>query len=301
MPTAECLIPDINPDCVARRRQVYFYFSLQLLFPNLIFSHPAITQSVGRNFVTAHPLLTARMYSPLSSSPPQTCLNSAIANKQNLPANGYSRASNPATQEWPNTPLTVLESRHSGRSKTYAPLEYEYDDRFGDVRAVGDAQFSRSHIINGGKKKSGRRQKVHRYPEPAQSQESHSVPRYPDVGDDASLEPLPPIDGLPEELPETDLANFQPQPSNDYADEAEPDYDDEGYGDDDDDEDDSETRSRTFVASGTGRIPDDMRPEVDDLPDTHELAADAFLNDREREGDLSIHRYNQDDRSLHDQ
>lgn len=222
-------------------------------------------------------------------------------------------------QEWPlrNTQLVVQESRRNDRRNEHrnehrneernersrehpipAPFapEYEYDDPFPDVRAVGEAQFSRSDMINGSKKKGRhkadrKKKKVHRYPAEPASQESQRMRRYPDVGDEAGYaDQFGPAD----EFPDTDLTHFQPQPSNDYADEADPDYEDDGYGDDDDDEDDSsETRSRTFVASGTGRIPDDMRLEADDAPDFREAASDSFISDREREADRSIDLYKQ--------
>ena len=154
---------------------------------------------------------------------------------------------------------------------------------------MGAAQFTQSHMINGGEKRQKRGRKVHRYPEAASlSQESQPVRRFPD--DDSLMDQYGPA----EEVPDTDLTHFQPQPSNDYADEAEPDYDEDGYGDDDDDEDDSsETRSRTFVASGTGQIPEDMRAEADDTPDVREVAADTFVAEREREADRNIHLYKQ--------
>jgi hypothetical protein len=233
----------------------------------------------------------------------------ANATSNRLFANQLIKSKQTGTRpEWPlqQTGLTVQESRRNDRrngriradpqppaAAALIAAEYEYDDPFADVRAMGEAQFTRSHMINRDKKKNKRRpksvhqEKVHRYPAEPASQESHPVRRYPDIGDET--EQFGPAD----EFAEVDLTNISPQPSNDYADEADPEYEDDGYGDDDDDEDDSETRSRTFVASGTGHIPEDMRLEADDVPDIRETAADSFINDREKDADRSIDYYKQ--------
>lgn len=234
----------------------------------------------------------------------------------------------------PAAKLSAQESRrHSNRDEYQAPPPaplpspkkqpvtpypaYEYDDPYADIRAVGDSQYSQSHLINGEKKsKKTKKRKtsttaderkrgstnmppIHRYPTEPTSQESQPIERYPqytDLPDEGYLEPLGSgPEAYPDEMTESEVSHYQPAPSNDYADEADGDYDEDGYGgdhDDYDDDDSSESRSKTYVASGTGPIPADMRAYgEDDTSDPVEAAADAFISEREREADRSIDYY----------
>lgn len=226
----------------------------------------------------------------------------------------------------PAAKLSAQESRrHSNRDEYQAPppaplppnkattpySAYEYDDPYADIRAMGDAQYSQSHLINGEKKGKKKKRKnkstteakkggtntppVHRYPTEPTSQESQPIERYPqytDLPDEGYLEPMGSgPEAYPDEMTDSEVSHYQPAPSNDYADEADGDYDDEGYGGDDD-YDDDESRTKTYVASGKGPIPSDMRAYgEDDTSDPVEAAADAFISEREREADRSIDHY----------
>lgn len=146
---------------------------------------------------------------------------------------------------------------------------------------------------------------MHRYPpplayeEPRQAENQEYI-QYPDTldsdaGGQGAEAAYPMYDSQADGDTVSVAGQYQAQPSSDYEDEADPDYDDGGYDDDDDDDDDSmESRSRTFVASGTGPIPEDMRAEMeDDVPDQREVAADAFINQREQDADKAIDYYKQ--------
>lgn len=232
---------------------------------------------------------------------------------KDVPLFGQESRRHKQRDEYPPPPPAPLPPR---KEVSHVPA-YDYEDPYADVKVIGDAQYSKSHLINGEKRNKKKRKKkqkkgqngrkgrttrmppVHRYPTEPASQESQPIERYPeytDLPDEGYMEPLTSgAESYGDEMSDSEVAQFQPQPSNDYADEADPDYDDDGYGgdhDDDYDDDSSESRSKTYVASGTGPIPSDMRAYADDdVADPYEAAADAFIAERERQADRSIDYY----------